>query len=746
MPQGTRAGAKFEPLVTKRDGAGRIYSHVRNKWLVETPEERVRQEYLCTLVNEYGFSLSQIAEEQAVTERGSGNARADFVIWRSAADKASLAIPLIVVECKADNIKTDQRTYAQGANYAQYCKARFFVTHNNRDTRFWKVDHARMAPNYDEIENIPHASDSDQAIAELVNRLKVFKEDEFADLLHQCHNVIRNREAHDPTKAFDETAKILFVKVWVERQMKERRQRKNLFTEEFLQNQMGDDPLNDLFEKTKKYYARDALFGVDERINLRPETGFAIVKILERYNLSDTSEDIKGIAFERFLGRTFRGEIGQFFTPRPVVEFMIQMLDPKEGEVICDPASGSGGFLIRFFEIVREAILADGDREYATYVKKIGRDKKLNQTERAGLLNARYQQIQEGIDKSVEGSRLWRLANRSIYGIDKNDRMARTSKMNMIMHGDGHGGVHHWNGFLNVNGIYDGRFDLIVTNPPFGARVERNERILEREIELDEGTERYYVRTYGQDYKNARDALKAAVGQPLASLFTLPKAAGSGIKTEILFIERCLNLLKPGGRLGIVLPEGVFNNPSLAEVRDFVEDRAWIRAVVSLPAETFNASGASVKCSILFLQKFTAPVSEEYFALQSAAFAEVEELRSREISEARHELVVAVESAAKRRDVVSKKAAKKVLSDFDKKASLQLAAEGRALAKKRFDYPVFLYDANKVGLTATGEEDDNELYPNARLPVGTDKSALEEYRAFLADPASFLNPLSSVNP
>ena len=104
----------------------------------------------------------------------------------------------------------------------------------------------------------------------------------------------------------------------------------------------------------------------------------------------------------------------------------------------------------------------------------------------------------------------------------------------------------------------------------------------------------------------AMERVRAAVGKPIASLFELPKNAGSKTKTEILFIERCLALLRPGGRLGIVLPEGIFNNPSLAYVREFCENRAFIRAVVSLPQETFLSSGASVKASLLFLQKFTA--------------------------------------------------------------------------------------------------------------------------------------------
>jgi len=200
-----------------------------------------------------------------------------------------------------------------------------------------------MPKSLEEIENIPHADASDKAIEDLIKKLKVFKETEFADLLHECHNVIRNREKLDPAAAFDEIAKILFVKVYVERELKTKRRRVNIFTADYLDDQIGDDPLNDLFEKTKQHFKGDQIFTADTRINLKASTDREIVAKLERYDLSETSEDIKGIAFERFLGRTFRGEIGQFFTPRTIVEFMVHMLDPQEGDVICDPASGSGG-------------------------------------------------------------------------------------------------------------------------------------------------------------------------------------------------------------------------------------------------------------------------------------------------------------------------------------------------------------------------------------------------------------------
>ncbi len=116
--------------------------------------------------------------------------------------------------------------------------------------------------------------------------------------------------------------------------------------------------------------------------------------------------------------------------------------------------------------------------------------------------------------------------------------------------------------------------------------------MLEVDIRVNPAAEERYLKEYGDLYREAQDRVKAALNKPIASLFDLPKSDKAKIKTEVLFIERCLDLLKPGGRLGIVLPEGIFNNPpSLAYVREFTEDRAFLRAVVSLPQETFVSSG-----------------------------------------------------------------------------------------------------------------------------------------------------------
>ncbi len=727
-----------------------IYSHVRKTWVPLTPEERVRQDYLFVLINEYGYSLDQIDEEISVTSRGSAQARADFLIWRTPEAKKQQEHALIVIECKADNVTISLKDYVQGANYAQYEHARFFVTHNHRETKYWKVDDKRRMPNYDEIANIPHADATDKEIDELLARLKVFKEDEFAKLLHECHNVIRNREKLDPAAAFDEIAKILFVKVYVERELRAKRARRNLFSVEYLDDQLGKYPLNTLFGQTKEAYADDKIFEDDEEIRLKPATGREIVKLLQRYNLSETSEDIKGIAFERFLGRTFRGEIGQFFTPRTIVEFMIHMVEPHEEDVICDPASGSGGFLIRFFEIVRQQILADADRQYQEFKTKVQADNKLSPDKKATMLREKFDAIQATLDSNKPGSRLWKLANRCIFGTDANDRMARTSKMNMIMHGDGHGGVHHHDGFLNVNGIFESRFDIVLTNPPFGANVEPSDVVHESDATVSREAEKRYAEEYGKLYAEALARVHAAVGNPIASLFELPKGNGTEkernkrvksakIKTEILFIERCLSLLKPGGRLGIVLPEGIFNNPSLVYVREFCENRAFIRAVVSLPQEAFFSSGASVKASLLFLQKFTEEEQSDFDTKQAEANVEVKAKHAKTIATETARLEAAIAVAKEARDTEKRKTLQKELADFEKRMAETIAKETRALLKERFPYPIFLYEAEKVGITATGEQDQNELVPNDNLPQGTTKTCLELYQDFRHDPQTILS-------
>jgi type I restriction enzyme M protein len=252
---------------------------------------------------------------------------------------------------------------------------------------------------------------------------------------------------------------------------------------------------------------------------------------------------------------------------------------------------------------VREQIYDSIDKEYQAQKALIEKEEGLSEEEKAEKITKIYNDLQKQLDTENTDSRIWKLVNRCIYGTDANERMSRTSKMNMIMHGDGHGGIHHHDGFLNVNGIFEERFDIVLTNPPFGQTVDKDDTIVDAPIEIDNEIIDYYRNTYGKAYDNSQAKIKAAKGKPITSLFELPKS--ESIKTELLFIERCLSLLKPGEKMGIVLPEGVYNNPSLAYVREFVEDRAYVLAIISIPQETFVSAKAFVKTSLLFMQKFT---------------------------------------------------------------------------------------------------------------------------------------------
>ncbi|MCM3392575.1 N-6 DNA methylase [Cytobacillus oceanisediminis] len=676
---------------------GKIFSHARNKWLVLTPEEMVRQEYLIQLINIYGYNLDQIDEEVETTGRGSGGARADFIIWKSADDKKSKKSPLIIVECKAENITLDDSVSLQGELYARQTNAPFFVTHNKMETRYWRVRKDKLPGYREEIEDIPKANSTEKEIEELLNKLKVFREHEFADLLHQCHNIIRNREKLDPAAAFDEIAKILFMKVFAERNLKAD-MKGNIFTLDYIEQgeRFNPDYIFDIFEKTKLEFGRDRLFKKYEKINLKINTIKSIIEKLERYNLSATSTDVKGIAFEKFLGKTFRGEIGQFFTPRKIVEFMVDIVNPQENDTICDPASGSGGFLIRVFEKVRNEILKSVDEQYKEMKINIENIKDKSGEEKALLLTEAFDDLYTELDPSKTGSRIWKLSNRCIYGTDANERMARTSKMNMIMHGDGHGGIHHHDGFLNVNGIFEERFDIILTNPPFGQIIDNNDEVQTNQVEVDEHLIKHYKQVYGEKYEKSQLIIQRNLGKPIIKLFSLPKS--NSIKTEVLFIERCLNLLKPGGKLGIVVPEGILNTPSMSYVREFTEDRAFLRGVVSLPLDTFASTGAKVKTSILFIQKFTEEEKYKWDSLISSHFQrekDAQRLEREKINERLNEKIIAKE----------KNLLKKRLLELDEIAF----AKARKKAKWEFNYKILFFEATSVGINATGEEVHNEL-------------------------------------
>ncbi|MBC7569555.1 MAG: N-6 DNA methylase [Spirosoma sp.] len=707
-------------LEVKIEG-NKIYAPLKSKWLTATPEEQVRQNYIAILVNQYGFALQQMDQEVKVSnsQRGQGKARADVVIYRSEEDRKNKKKAIVVVECKAQNVNVRQEDYFQGYNYARWAHADFFVTTNEKETKFFKVveEHTER---FDEIVELPTAKDfsSDKKIQELLTKTKEFTRDEFSKLLIKCHNIIRNNDKLSPEAAFDEISKILFMKIRYERQQSVSQAK---FSEKrFVELKNADLDIRGknpaipfyqyLFEQTKTAFADDDLFDPNDSLRIRENSFLQIVRELEKYNLSDTSDDIKGIAFEEFLGRTFRGELGQFFTPRTIVDYMADVLDPQEGEIICDPCCGSGGFLIKAFEYVRDKIERHVQAVKEEIKKEFYTDEydKLSDKEQAVIdqqVQKHFDALNEELNLNNTNGRLRRLSYDCIFGTDANPRMARTAKMNMIMHGDGHGGVHHHDGLLNVNGIFDGRFDVILTNPPFGARVEKSLHVTANDLPSVAKIDLYNKR-YDNYEEVAVNQLRDHIDKPILDLFTVGQYSGL---TEVLFMERCINLLKPGGRMGVVLPEGVLNNSALQRIRELFESRAKLINITSIPQDVFIASGATVKPSLVFLRKFTDDEAAKYSNIVAEETSRVNDIYATQLAD------LDKEYAAKRADLklIKDKAGVKTLDkehhDTRRVIEDQVIEEVKQAVKTRFNYPIPMVEVEKAGISSTGAKIENEL-------------------------------------
>lgn len=741
---------------------GKIYCPLKKAWHISTPEERVRQYYIAILANKYGYSLKQMEQELKVnnSKRGQGKARADIVIWKNEQDKKDKKAAFIVVECKAENVKVRVEDYYQGFNYASWAHADFFVTTNEKETKYFNVDPAYLPQKLDEVVAIPTAKDVDDAarIEQIKNQTKLFTRDEFTKTLRACHNIIRNNDKLSPEAAFDEISKLLFMKIRFERDNKGMK----VFTkQEYLDAAQNHEKnvrpglkgtdlyalsyMQFLFRTTKEFFKDDRLFDDKDEINIRENSFIQILEKLETFNLSDTQDDVKGIAFEEFLGTTFRGELGQFFTPRTIVDFMTEILDPQEGEVICDPTCGSGGFLIKAFEYVREKIEADiRSKKDSLRLSIEGNDYDALPEDKQVKISHSIDKMQAALntelDTGIEGSRMYQLSRNCIYGTDANPRMARTSKMNMIMHGDGHGGVHHHDGLLNVNGIFEERFDVILTNPPFGQNVDRGQLISEADKFTDEEMKKKYKKKYGAAYDEALKQVDDHIGESLLSLYDL---GNTSTLTEVLFMERCLRLLKKGGRMGMVLPEGVLNNKNLQAVREYFEGKAKIILICSIPQDVFIAAGATVKPSLVFMRRFTNDEESEYANCKSEALAEVTALHQAEIDKLESTIAKADALTESLKDDLKKAKTKLKQAKKDKKNTTsveteittikkeqadnrlnkktaekelkelykQIDEETKPVVKKKFDYDIPIAKIDDAGITTTGAASEGNQLP-----------------------------------
>ncbi len=555
------------------------------------------------LLESYGYSKNQIAKNVSI----SSHSIADIAIWRNTEEKIIGETPdiYVLVTCRAEHIRIEAEDYFGQFKQAALNNMTFYVAHNLKETKVFYIDKDARPFKIERISDFPHADDikTDDAIDLFVNKMRTYSKDNFLKSLSRCHNIIRNIDKFSPEAAFDEISKVLFLKMLYERDSKDElvySKEKFLKDEKnFLSEHPEEDYVQYLFTKVKRKYGVDGLFDKDDKIRIRRESFIMILEELGTVELYGTPDDIKGIAFELFLGKTFRGELGQFFTPRSIVNYMVDILHIKEGMKVCDPCCGSGGFLIKAFENVQSAI----DKDIQDKVKQVAALKMPED-----IKQKKITLLLSECDKTRNNSRYYHLCHNYFYGVDANARMARTAKMNMVMHGDGHVGVYQHDGLLNVGGVFENRFDAVLTNPPFGAHIEKTIRVTDSDVPTEKEKETY-ENIFGKEYtEKVYKPLKAYAsaiyrdgsrGKKLNELYQIANSS-----TEILFIERCINLLKPGGIAGIVLPEGVFDNRALEKVRNFIEKKAHILNITSIPADVFLSSGANIKPSLLFIRKY----------------------------------------------------------------------------------------------------------------------------------------------
>jgi type I restriction enzyme M protein len=422
-------------------------------------EEDVKFKFLVPLLEDRGYKQDCIAFNVpiAVQEgRKKKTIYADAVVFTSKTHKA----PLIVCETKGPSEILDRESREQAISYARLLPhiAPLTLLTNGSQVQVYHTVHKTRRP------DLPHRNELEQDILKFVldkdvqeslreeAKHELFIIDDvrtFKNILKACHNEIRNNEGLDPTAAFDEMSKVMFCKLFEEKE-NPKGNRFRLATFDDSLERLKFNVVRTIFEDAKSNAAYSGLFQKGAEIKLKDRTIRKIVELFENYDLGLTAFDVKGEAFEYFLGDTFTGGLGEFFTPRNVVEFMVEAADPKIGDKIIDPFCGTGGFMIYAFEIVSEKI-------------------RLNEF-------------------SVDERKRWRLelSNRCLFGTDWKERTSQACKMNMMVHGDGSSGVFMHDGMIDIPGkIDEGAFDLCLTNPPFGS-LDNDPNVLNK-FELGSG-------------------------------------------------------------------------------------------------------------------------------------------------------------------------------------------------------------------------------------------------------------------
>ncbi|HDL5349680.1 TPA: N-6 DNA methylase, partial [Mannheimia haemolytica] len=566
---------KLEESIFLKSGKNGDIPHiqclVRKKDIKLTPEEAVRQLYLMNLHYEYDYPFERMELEYSVVF-GREKKRADIVIF----DRDNPNAVYIMVELKKPKLKDGKeqlKSYcnATGAPIGVWTNGESISYYNRRDPNYFK-----------DIPDIPNAqqklSDLLQerwTIQDLIDNDKIAKQRKsLKDLVIEMEDEVLANAGVD---VFEELFQLIFTKLYDEMESTRNKSRYLEFRNYGDTESELKAKIQSLFDRAKNKW--EGVFAESAKINLSPSHLAICVSSLEEVKLFNSNLDVVDEAFEYLINKSSKGEKGQYFTPRYVIDMCVKMLDPKPEETVIDTAAGSCGFPVHsIFHVWEKQLKARG-------------------LERSHLFTAE-EKLPEQTDYVKE----------KVFAIDFDEKAVRVARTLNLIAGDGQTNVLHlntldyerWEDFTKEeewNDVYgegwkklrklrktknenrDFQFDVLMANPPFAGDIKET-RILAR-YELG---------------KNSKGKQQSKVGR------------------DILFIERNLDFLKDGGRMAIVLPQGRFNNSSDKYIRDFIAERCRILAVVGLHGNVFKPH-TGTKTSVLFVQKWhdeLCPKVEDY--------------------------------------------------------------------------------------------------------------------------------------
>ena len=562
-------------ITTKTDKKGKevyyVKCQIRDKDIKLTDEELVRQLYINKLINEYNYPKEKMELEYSVSF-GREKKRADIVIF----DKLATTSPYIIVELKKPKLKDGKE---QLKSYCNATGAPIGVWTNGGQISFYH----RKDPNF--FEDLPNIPTFDEKLSDilserwtiddLISKDKLITEKKsLKDLILEMEDEVLANAGVD---VFEEVFKLIFTKLYDEMESGRNETRHLEFRNYGDTETELKDKIQKLFDKAKNKW--DGVFSEEAKILPSPSHLSVCVSSLQDVKLFNSNLDVVDDAFEYLMSKSSKGEKGQYFTPRYVIDMCVKMLNPKPDETMIDPASGSCGFPVHTIFYVWKQILKE-----------------------KGIEQSHLFTSQE---KPVECTDY---VNSNVFAIDFDEKTVRVARTLNLIAGDGQTNVLHlntldyerwedttktedWTDTYNEgwkklkklrttkNSDYSFEFDILMANPPFAGDIKESRIIAKYELG-----------------KNAKGKYQSKVGR------------------DILFIERNLNFLKPGGRMAIVLPQGRFNNSSDKYIRDFITERSRILAVVGLHGNVFKPH-TGTKTSVLFVQKWDdklCPKKEDY--------------------------------------------------------------------------------------------------------------------------------------